>query len=67
MACIIAAYAKFEVHAVTRLLQAEGVDQNKIHCSLQGAYEPKVLSRDEVNVWCQKFKYGQMDLKEPLG
>ncbi|GBN25758.1 hypothetical protein AVEN_30685-1 [Araneus ventricosus] len=43
MAYLIAEYAKFEVRAVIRVLQAEGVNQSEIHHRLQGVYGPKGL------------------------
>ncbi|GBN93861.1 hypothetical protein AVEN_5632-1 [Araneus ventricosus] len=64
MGYLIAEYATFEVRAVIRFLQAGGVNQSEIHCLLQGVYGLNVLSRKETNVWCQKFKDGEKNLKD---
>ncbi|KAF2905361.1 hypothetical protein ILUMI_00810 [Ignelater luminosus] len=62
MVCVIAEYSK--VRGLIRFLQAEGVNQRKIHRRLQGVYGLNVLSRKEVSVWCKKFEDGQTRLKD---
>jgi hypothetical protein len=49
---------KFEVRAVVRFMQAEGVSQSRIHGRLVSVYGQNVCSRKEASVWCIKFKDG---------
>jgi transposase len=64
MAGVIENYSKFEVYAVARFLQAEGVSQSEIHRRLVSVYGQNVFSRKEVSVWCNKFKDGRMALND---
>lgn len=64
MSCLVAEYAKFDVRAVIRFLQAEAVNQSEIHRRLQGVYGPNVLSRKDGHVWCHKFTDRRTDLKD---
>jgi hypothetical protein len=64
MADVIENYYKFEVRAVVRFLQAEGVSQRKLHREIESVYGDKVFSRKEVSVWCNKFKDGRTALND---
>jgi hypothetical protein len=67
MAGMMENYLKFEVHAVVRFLQAEGVSQTKIHRRLVSVYGQNVFSQKEVSVWCNKFEDGRTALiDDPL-
>jgi hypothetical protein len=44
MAILIENYSEFEVRAVVRFLQAEGVSENEIHCRLVSVYAENVFS-----------------------
>jgi hypothetical protein len=59
MASVIENYSKFEVLAVGRFLQAEGVNQSEICLSFLSVYDQKTFSWEEVYVWYNKFKDGQ--------
>jgi hypothetical protein len=50
MAGVTENYSKFEVHAVVRFLQAEGVCQSESHCRLVSVYGQNVFSRKEVSL-----------------
>jgi hypothetical protein len=58
MAGVIKNYSKFEVHAVVRLLQAEGASQSEIHRRLVSVVQPERFQLKKVSVWCNKFKDG---------
>jgi hypothetical protein len=50
MAGVIENYSKFEVRAVVRFLQADGVSQSEVHLRLVSVYGQNVFSRKEVSV-----------------
>jgi hypothetical protein len=64
MASVIENYLKFEVHAVVRFLQAEGVSQGKIHHRLVSVYGQNIFSQKKMSVWCNKFKNGRTTLND---
>jgi hypothetical protein len=65
MADVIENDSKFEVHAVVRFYQAEGVSQSEIHRRLVSVYDQNVFSGKEVFVWCNKFKHGRTAFSNP--
>jgi hypothetical protein len=48
MASVMENYSKFEVHAVVRFLQAEGVSLSEINSKLVSVYGQNVFSQKEV-------------------
>jgi hypothetical protein len=64
MAGVIANYSNFEVRAVVRFSQAEGVSQREIQRRLVSVYGQKIFSWKEVSVWCNKFKVGRTALND---
>jgi transposase len=64
MADVIENYSKFDVRAVLRFLQAEGVSQREIHRRFVNVYDQNVFSRKAVSVWCKKFKDCRTALNE---
>jgi hypothetical protein len=56
-------YSKFEVRAVVRFLQAEGVSErnsSKVReCTRSESFKPK-----NVSVWCKKFEDGRTALND---
>jgi hypothetical protein len=55
MAGVIENYSKFEISAVIRFLQAEGVSESGILRMLESVYGRNVFSRKEVSVWLQQI------------
>jgi hypothetical protein len=55
-------YSKFEVRAVVRFLQSEGLSQSEIHRRTVSVYGQNIFKRKEVSVWCKIFTDGR---KEP--
>jgi hypothetical protein len=51
MASVAENCSKFEVRAVVRFLQAEGVHESKINCRLVSVYGQNVFHQKEVPVW----------------
>jgi hypothetical protein len=43
---------------VVRVLQADGMSQNEIHCRLVSVYGQNICSQEEMSVWHIKFNDG---------
>jgi hypothetical protein len=64
MASVIENYYKYEIRSLVRFLQAEGRGVGEIHSRSVSVYSQNVFSQKEVSLWCNKFKDGQMELKD---
>jgi site-specific recombinase XerC len=57
-------YSTFEIRAMVRFLQAEGMSHSKIQHRLASVYSHNIFSRKEVSVSCNKIKDGQTALND---